>query len=90
MRYAILSAPVADRAPTADFLTDYDREHLNIYLRLLDAATERAEWTDVARTVLQIDAAQEPARARAAWESHLARAKWLTLRGYRHLLAAAQ
>jgi hypothetical protein len=89
MRYPILFSPVADRAPSADFLTNYDREHLTIYVRLLDAEAEGADWMEVACVVFAIDPAQEPARARAAWESHLARAKWMTLRGYRHLLSAA-
>jgi hypothetical protein len=29
---------------------------------------------------------QEHDRARRAWESHLARARWMTERGYHHLL----
>ena len=74
----------------ADFLTDYDRDHLimSIYLRLLDAETDGADWMEVALVVLDIDPVHEPGRARGAWESHLARAKWMTARGYRHLLSA--
>jgi hypothetical protein len=86
MRYPIMSSPVADRAPMADFLTDYDRDHSSIYLRLLDAETDGADWMEVALVVLEIDPVREPGRARGAWESHLARAKWMTVRGYRHLL----
>jgi hypothetical protein len=67
-------------------LTDYDREHLVTYLRLLDAETEGADWTEVARIVLQIDPALEPSRARKAFDSHLARAKWMIAHGYEHLL----
>jgi hypothetical protein len=78
--------PVADQAPDADVLTAYDREHLATYLRLLDADAEGADWTEVARIVLHIDPAREPERARRAWESHLSRAKWMTGKGYRHLL----
>jgi hypothetical protein len=81
-----LDSPVADQAPEAEVLTRYDQEHLVTYLRLLDADTEGADWTEVARIVLHIDPAQEPERARRAWESHLARAKWMTEHGYRHLL----
>ncbi len=78
--------PVADGAPDADVLTGYDEEHLVTYLRLLDADAEGADWTEAARIVLHIDPSREPARARRAWESHLARARWLTEHGYRHLL----
>jgi hypothetical protein len=78
--------PVADRAPEEDVLTGYDREHFATYLRLLDADAEGADWSEVARIVLHIDPSQQPERARRAWESHLARAKWMTQHGYEHLL----
>ena len=81
-----LDPPVADGAPDADVLTGYDEEHLVTYLRLLDADAEGADWTEAARIVLHIDPSREPARARRAWESHLARARWLTEHGYRLLL----
>jgi hypothetical protein len=32
------------------------------------------------------DPAEEPVRARKAWDSHLARAKWLVEQDYEHLL----
>jgi hypothetical protein len=75
---------IADIAPSADTLTPYD--HLVTYLRLLDADTEGADWTEAARIVLGMDPEQEPQRARAVWESHLERAKWMTTRGYTELL----
>src|SRR5581483_10102559 len=81
-----LEPPVDDVAPTAAILTGYDERHLVTYLRLLDAAAEGAEWGEVAKVVLRIDPAREPERARRAWESHLARARWMTEKGYRHLL----
>lgn len=81
-----LDPPVADLAPDAETLTAYDQSHLVTYVRLLDAHAEGADWTEVARLVLHIDPATEPTRARRAWESHLARAKWMTEQGYRHLL----
>ena len=77
---------VADVAPSAPTLTAYDQEHLVTYLRLLDADTEGADWREVARIVLHIDPDRESDRARHAFYSHLARAKWMTEHGYRHLL----
>jgi hypothetical protein len=77
---------VADTAPDVGVLTRYDEEHLVTYLRVLDAEAEGADWMEVARLVLHIDPSRERARAHRAWESHLARAKWLTEHGYRHLL----
>jgi Uncharacterized conserved protein (DUF2285) len=81
-----LDPPVADGAPVSAALTEYDEEHLVTYLRLLDADDEGADWWEVAQIVLHIDAAREPVRTRRAWESHLARAKWMTTHGYKHLL----
>jgi len=77
---------ISDRAPSADTLTRYDHDHLVTYLRLLDADAEGADWTEVARIVLGMDPEREHARARTAWESHLARAKWMTSQGYKDLL----
>ena len=78
--------PVSDTAPSGGVLTGYDEQHLVTYLRLLDAEAEGADWHEVARIVLHIDPAQEPERAHRAWTSHLARARWMTDSGYRHLL----
>ena len=89
MRKPPLSPPVDDQAPDDDVLTRYDREHLLTYLRLLDADADGADWAEVARVVLHIDPLREPERAKRAWESHLARAKWMTEQGYRNLLCAA-
>jgi hypothetical protein len=47
---------------------------------------EGAYWQEVAKIVLHIDPEREPDRAKRAWESHLARAKWLTENGFRDLL----
>jgi hypothetical protein len=81
-----LDPPVNDVAPTTTILTGYDETHLVTYLRLLDADADGADWREVTKIVLHIDPAQEPGRARRAWETHLARAKWMTEKGYRHLL----
>lgn len=81
-----LNPPVSDLAPADQILTGYDERHAITYLRLLDADAEGADWREVARIVLNIDPAHEPDRARRAWESHLARARWMTEKGYRHLL----
>ena len=79
---------IADAPPLSDELTDYDYTMLIVYLRLLDAAAAEADWREVCRIVLKIDSEQEPARARRMYETHLARAQWMTKRGYRHLLRA--
>jgi Uncharacterized conserved protein (DUF2285) len=81
-----LDPDVADLAPDDPGLTAYDKQHLVTYLRLLDADGEGADWREVARIVLHIDPERYPERARKAFDSHLARAKWMTNQGYGHLL----
>ena len=81
-----LDPPVSDTAPTSGVLTGYDEQHLITYLRLLEADAEGADWRDVARIVLHLDPANNPEQAKKIWDSHLARARWMTENGYRHLL----
>lgn len=84
-----LDPDVDDRAPTGPDITRYDEEHFVTYLRLLDAQTDGADWTEVARIVLHRDPIAEEVRTRACWESHLDRAQWMTKRGYRRILEQA-
>ena len=86
MKKPPLDPNVADLAPADPAITTYDEEHIITYLRLLDADAEGADWHDVSRIVLHIDPDRELDRARRAFDSHLARAKWMTEVGYRHLL----
>ena len=81
-----LNPAVEDIAPAAATLTVYDEQHLPTYLRLLDADADGADWRTITQTVLHIDPSHEPDRARKAFETHLARAKWMTAQGYRQLL----
>lgn len=88
-RLTKLDPDVADEVPWSDDITPYDEEHLVTYLRLLDADAERAAWPEVARIVLHRDPQNEAARTRRCWEVHLARARWMTSKGYRKLLEQA-
>jgi hypothetical protein len=86
MKQPALDPDVADVAPNEAVLTTYDEQHLVTYWRLLDAEAAGADWKEVTRIVLHIDPDREPARARNAFDSHLARARWMADHGYRHLL----
>ncbi|MCK1624065.1 DUF2285 domain-containing protein [Bradyrhizobium sp. 160] len=77
---------IADFPPNAPQLTPYDEQHAVTYMRLLDAEADNADWREVARIVLGIDATLDPDRARRIFESHLARAKWAARHGFRQLL----
>ena len=76
-----LDPDVADVAPNEPALTAYDEQHVVTYVRLLQAESEGADWMEVARLVLHMDPELEPDRARSAYQSHLARAKWVTEQG---------
>ena len=75
-----------DRPPESAELSDYDRKHLPAYLRLLDAADEGADWREAVHIIFGLDPADQPERARTVYDSHLARARWITQTGYRDLL----
>jgi len=75
-----------DQPPVGDRVGAYDERHFVTYLRLLDAQAEGADWREVVQVVFGIDPALEPERAKKVHDSHLARARWMTEAGYRHLL----
>jgi hypothetical protein len=81
-----LDPDVNDVAPSGSALTVYDEENIITYLRMLDANAEGADWKEVARIVLHRDPDREPDRTRKAFESHLARAKWMSGHGYKQIL----
>jgi transposase len=75
-----------DEPPQDSVLTPYDRTHMTLYMRLLDAARDGADWRDAVRTLFGVDAGREPQRARRVHDAHLARARWMTETGYRQLV----
>ena len=75
-----------DHAPDASYVTPYDERHHQTYWRLLDAAEEKADWREAVRIIFGIDPAADPDRATTVYDSHLARARWMCERGYRHYL----
>ena len=75
-----------DSPPMTARVNAYDEAHLATYLRLLDAAEEGADWREVVPIVFGLDVTSDPERAKRIHDSHLARARWMTENGYRHLL----
>lgn len=76
---------IADTLPWALSVTEYDRAHYPVYLRLLDADADGASTEAMAQVVLGIDPAREPDRARKVAAIHLRRARWL-VKNYHRLL----
>lgn len=76
---------VADQAPTCDAITDYDRAHLAVYTRLLDADRDGASPEDMARAILGLDIQSNNDKIQAILKCHLNRARWMSTRGFRPL-----
>ncbi|MGN7709695.1 DNA -binding domain-containing protein [Agrobacterium radiobacter] len=74
-----------DQAPEGPALTEYDRRHIKLYMRLLDAESDGASWQEAVEILFGISPVTEPERARRVHDSHLARAHWMTEHGYRQL-----
>jgi hypothetical protein len=74
-----------DQPPESQAITKYDREHMKLYIRLLDAATDGAAWQEAVSILFGLNAGLEPERARRVYDTHLARARWMTEHGYRKL-----
>ena len=79
-----------DEPPKSRSLTPYDREHMVLYLRLLDSAREGADWREAIRILFGLDPELEPQRCRQIHDTHLARARWMTEQGYRGLVRDGQ
>lgn len=75
-----------DEVPWSGQLTDYDRAHLALYARLLDADAAGASDDEIARLMFALDPVAEPDRAERILASHRSRARWMSEHGFRHLL----
>lgn len=75
-----------DCPPLTERVSAYDERHLATYVRLLMAEEEGADWREVVLVLFGLDPTREPDRAKIVHDSHLARARWMTETGYRHLL----
>ncbi|MDK1389445.1 DUF2285 domain-containing protein [Sinorhizobium sp. 7-81] len=75
-----------DGPPLTERVNDYDEAHFSTYLRLLDADAEGADWREAVKIIFGIDPEADPVRAKRIHNTHLARARWMTEVGYRHLL----
>lgn len=81
--------PFEDNPPSGQELTDYDRSHIKLYMRLLDAAADGADWREAVEILFGIDPRRDPERARRVHDRHLERARWMSQTGYRLLLREA-
>ena len=79
-----------EEPPQGPTLTPYDREHMALYLRLLDAERDHADWREAVQILFGLDPELDPVRYRKIHDAHLARARWMTEQGYRQLLSGGK
>lgn len=79
-----------DEPPPGLGLTPYDREHMALYLRLLDAARDGADWREAVQILFGLDPDLDPQRSRHIHDAHLARARWMSDHGYREIVRESQ
>jgi len=79
-----------DEPPASQTLTPYDREHMVLYMRLLDSARAGAGWREAIEILFGLDPSQDADRCRKIYDAHLARARWMTEQGYRELVRESQ
>ncbi|MDA7946078.1 MAG: DUF2285 domain-containing protein [Hyphomicrobiaceae bacterium] len=75
-----------DQAPSDEEITDYDRQCFKLYLILIDAEDSGAEWQEVYEDAFGTEIGENREEARAQYEAHLKRARWMTKIGFRQLL----
>jgi hypothetical protein len=85
-----MMAQFLNEPPAGQTLTEYDREHMVLYLRLLDSARDGADWREVVQILFGMDPDLDPAGYRQMHDAHLARARWMTEHGYRELAREVQ
>lgn len=75
-----------ERPPHSDNVTAYDEAHFVTYLRLLDAAADGAGWEEIVHVVFGIDPAVDADRAKAIYDGHIERARWMARSGYKQIV----
>lgn len=74
-----------DEPPNDAAVTDYDRRHLKLYARLLDAQAAGADWEEAFRILFASESSLNHGRAKRMHDAHLKRAEWIRRIGYQGL-----
>lgn len=78
---------IQETVPWSDRITGYDREIFPLYMKLLVASSDGADEFEMAQSVFGVDPVASPEIAKNIVGSHLARANWLLVAGYKELFA---
>ena len=79
-----------EEPPFSETLTDYDRKHMKLYMRLVDAHRDGADWREAVHVLFGLDPDHDPKRYRSIHDAHLARGRWMMERGYRQFVRESQ
>jgi hypothetical protein len=80
-----LPAGLKSLAPSSDAVTQYDRDHLQEYVKLLDAVARGMNDDEMCGCILKIDPSYDRSQAHQTLESHIRRAQWMTKTGFRQI-----
>lgn len=83
--HSIDKTEIVDEVPWSKEFTLYDEAQFALYMRVLTAVREFTPEDQICSSILGVDAAKEPERAKKCFDSHLKRALWLTNEGI-HLI----
>ena len=72
--------------PQDEEVTSYDRQHLDIYLLLLNAEEQGTDWKVSYKKIFDDESENNLATPFIIYQSHLKRAQWMTGHGFKFLL----
>lgn len=78
---------IQETVPWSDRITGYDKEHFTLYMKLLNASSDGTDELEMAQSIFGVDPVASPKFAKNIVGSHLARANWLLVEGYKELFA---
>lgn len=79
-----------DEPPLSETITSYDRQHIKLYMRLVDANRDGADWREAVPIVFGLDPDGDPKCRRSIHDAHLARGRWMLEHGYLELVREDQ
>lgn len=74
-----------DHPPESSTVTDYDRCCFQLYVMLIDADDSGVSWEEAYECAFGEEIGLQPENSKARYFSHLKRARWMTINGYRQL-----
>lgn len=72
--------------PISEAITAYDRQCFKLYLMLIDAENDGERWEDAHERIFGLETGVDLQIAELQYHSHLERARWMTIDGYKQLL----